>query len=268
MSDMNFAGRALHAGASAALYIASLALLALPVAAEAQVSAGRIISEQGEFDGDSKQSQTRVERYAQQTSELLGEYRITIQQLDRIRIYNENLERLVADQEAAKQEINQQLEDFGETEQGIVPLMLEMIEDLRQFIRLDMPFQLRERQDRVEKLAENMDRSELTVSERYRQIIEAYKIEAEFGRNIEAYEGSLMLEGIDTQVNFLRVGRIVLAYQTKDKQQTGFFNKLTEQWEPLPSSYRRAVTDGIALAKKQTAPQILSLPVPSAEAAE
>lgn len=268
MSDTNFADRALHKPVAAAIHFAAIALIALPMAAHAQTAAGRVINEQGKFDSDSKQSQTRVERYAQQTSELLGEYRITIQQLDRVRIYNENLERLVADQEAAKAEITQQLEDFGQTEQGIVPLMLEMIEDLRQFIRLDMPFQLRERQDRVEKLAENMDRSELSVSERYRQIIEAYKIEAEFGRNIESYEGSLMLGNVDTQVNFLRVGRVVLAYQTKDKQQTGFYNKLTEQWEALPSSYRRAVTDGIALARKQTAPQILTLPVPSAEAAE
>ena len=240
--------------------------LAAPLAARQAVK--RVIDEQAGFDKGSQESQRRVTRYAQQTSELLGEYRLTLQQLDRIRIYNDNLAAIVADQESEIASIEGQLENFEETEQGIVPLMLDMIADLKAFISADMPFQVEERTDRIARLEDNMTDSSLTVSEKYRQIMEAYKIEAGFGRTIEAYEGTVNINGVDTQVDFLRVGRVVLAYQTRDESVTGLWNKLSGQWEVADSGYRRAVSDGLALAKKQAAPQLLVLPVPGAEAAQ
>ncbi|MEJ2603554.1 MAG: DUF3450 domain-containing protein [Gammaproteobacteria bacterium] len=231
----------------------------------AQTTLGKVLEEQSGVNRSSQRSQVRISQLADQTSELLGDYRVTTQQLDRVRIYNDNLQTLVEDQEEEKASITRQLEEFGDVEQGIVPLMLEMIADLRAFIELDMPFQLRERMDRVARLEDNMSRSDLTVSEKYRQIMEAYKEEARFGRNIESYPGTIAIDGVDTTVTFLRVGRILLAYQTADKSRTGFWNKQTGQWEELDSSYRRPITDGIAIAKKQAAPQLLTLPVPAPE---
>ncbi len=76
------------------------------------------------------------------------------------------------------------------------------------------------------------------------------------------------INGADTQVDFLRVGRVVLAYQTRDESITGLWNKQTRNWEVADSSYRRSVSDGLALAKKQAAPTLLVLPVPGAEAAQ
>ena len=70
---------------------------------------------------------------------------------------------------------------------------------------------------------------------------------------------------MDTQVDFLRVGRVLLAYQTQDRARTGFWNKQSRQWEPLPDSYRNAVTQGLRIARKQAAPDLLRLPVPAAE---
>lgn len=236
--------------------------------AVAQQAVKRVITEQGGFDENSKKSQERVTRYAQQTSELLGEYRITLQQLDRVRVYNANLQAVVNDQSQEVTSIQQQLEDFGNTEKGIVPLMLDMIADLKTFVGLDMPFQLKERETRVASLEVNMTDSNLTVSEKYRQIMEAYKIEAGFGRTIESYQGSVTIDGVDTQVDFLRVGRVVLAYQTSDQSITGLWNKATRQWEVVDSGYRRAVSDGLALAKKQAPPQLLVLPLPGAGAAQ
>ena len=254
-------------GLSPKLGVAALCVaLAAPLAAQQAVK--RVISEQGTFDRESQASQRRVTRYAQQTSDLLGDYRLTLQQLDRIRIYNENLAAIVADQEAEVANIENQLENFEETEQGIVPLMLDMIADLKNFIEADVPFQMQERTDRIARLEDNMTDSSLTVSEKYRQIMEAYKIEASFGRTIEAYEGTVNINGVDTQVDFLRVGRVVLAYQTRDESITGLWNKETRQWQVADSSYRRSVSDGLALARKQAAPTLLVLPVPGAEAAE
>ena len=223
------------------------------------------VAEQAKSDEASARSQLRIGQLADQTTELLADYRLTLQQLDRIQIYNDNLAKLVADQEAEKASISKQLEDFVIVEQGIVPLMFDMITSLEQFISLDMPFQLQERQGRAARLRDNMDKADITISEKYRQIMDAYLIETDFGRSTEAYTGNLEIDGVDTQVDFLRVGRVLLAYQTQDRARTGFWNKQVNQWEPLPDNYRNAVTQGLRIARKQAAPDLLRLPVPAAE---
>ena len=224
------------------------------------------VREQIESDANSAQSQIRIGQLADETAELLGEYRLTTQQLDRVRIYNDNLAALITDQELERASIEQQLEDFVIVEQGIVPLMVEMVDTLERFVALDMPFQADERNERVRRLRDNLDEAEITISEKYRQIMDAYVIEADFGRTIEAYVDTLDLDGVATQVDVLRIGRILLAYQTADRAQTGFFNPVSRQWEPLPDEYRASVTQGLRIARRQAPPDLLRVPVAAPEA--
>jgi hypothetical protein len=239
-----------------------------PGPAPAQTS-GRILdtatAEQASIDSKSQQSQIRIAQLDEQSGEYFADYRVAVQQLESSKIYNGNLEKLVADQENEKRSIGRQLNDFGNVEQGIVPLMYEMIATLKAFIDLDMPFSQNERQDRVNRLESNMERSDLTVSEKYRQIMEAYQIETSYGRNIETFMGTLAIDGQDRKVDLLRVGRILLAYQTPDQAETGFWDTTAGEWSPLDGSYRRAVTEGIRVARKQAAPALLELPLPAAE---
>jgi len=241
----------------------------LPPAAQAQGAQRQLLDdtvrEQVRIDTDSARSQVRIAQLSEETTELLGEYRLTMQQLDRVRVYNDNLARLVADQEQEKLSIEQQLEDFVVVEQGIVPLMLDMIAALQQFVALDMPFQLDERTERVRRLRDNMDAADITISEKYRQIMDAYLLETDFGRTIEAYVDALELDGITTQVDVLRMGRVLLAFQTADRGQTGFFNPGTRTWERLPDQYRAAITQGLRIARRQAAPDLVRLPIPAAE---
>ncbi len=222
------------------------------------------VLEQAQSDSDAARSQLRISQLADETTELLGEYRLVLQQLDRVRIYNDNLAALVADQEAEAADIRQQLDDFTDTEQGIVPLMFSMINALEQFIELDMPFQLDERVDRVRRLRDNMNSAEITISEKYRQIMDAYLVETDYGRTVEAYIDTLEIEGAPTQVDILRVGRVVLAYQTPDRTATGYYDLDTRSWEPLSDDYRAAVTQGLRIARRQAAPDLLRLPVHAA----
>lgn len=218
---------------------------------------------------DSVRTQTRIVQLADQTQELLGEYRVTLQQLDRLRLYNAHLQRLVNDQEKEKGDINRQLTDFEVVEKEIVPLMQDMIETIERFVQADVPFLPDERSNRVEHLQANMDRSDMTISEKYRQIMSAYQIESDYGRTIETYEGRLDVDnsGVQRQVDFLRVGRVLLAYQTLDREYTGFWNKVDGRWQER-NDFRREITEGLRIARKQAAPNLLKLPVSSPEAAQ
>ena len=212
-------------------------------------------------DLGSKDSQIIVSNLSDERQDLLGQYRLVLQQIDRLIAYNDYVERLIVDQEAQITDIRKQLDQFALIERGIVPLMLDSIDTLDKFIDLDVPFLLEERKARVARLRTIMDLSDVTVSEKYRQIMDAYQIETTYGRDIEAYTGLLEIDGESRQVDFLRIGRTSLTYQTPDQEETGFWNKQTGQWEKLPNKYQNYVTQGLRVARKQVTPNILELPI-------
>jgi len=211
-------------------------------------------------------SQKRVTRLAQQTADLLAEYRAVVRETESLKIYNDNLEKVVMDQRAELVSINQQLNGLEATNRGIVPLMLEMIDTLGKIVENDMPFRLEERRARVIRLGDMMDQADVTASEKYRRVMEAYQAEMEYGRTAEAYSEPLPSTG--QTVDFLRVGRTLLIYQSSDQVTTGWFNPTTRKYEDLPDRYRLEVKQGLSIARSEKAPNLIMLPVPGPEAAK
>ena len=110
-----------------------------------------------------------------------------------------------------------------------------------------------------------MRRSDVADAERYRRILEAYQVENDFGRTIEAYPGTVDKDGALVPVDFLRIGRIGLLYQTRDATEVGAWNQKDGVFEPLDSSYSNWVSEGLRVAKKQSAPQLIRIPLPKPE---
>ena len=213
------------------------------------------------------QSQQRIDKLDDQTQELLTDYRLTVRETDSLRRYSEQLERQINSQIEEIQAIESELTRIEETNREVLPMMLRMVNTLEQFIALDLPFLEGERTDRLNSLKDIMDRADVTTSEKYRRILEAYQVEMEYGRTIESYEAKLGTTGGEKTVDFLRVGRIALMYQTRDGEETGFFNTDTRQWE-VDNDYRDPVQKGLRIAKKQAAPDLLILPVAAAKEAK
>jgi hypothetical protein len=215
---------------------------------------------EADINREAAASQRRVTSLAQETDDLITEFRAVVRETESLKIYNDSLETIVRDQRAEVVSINHQLQGLEATNRGIVPLMLEMIETLGLMIESDMPFRLEERRARVQKLRGMMDQADVTTSEKYRRIMEAYQGELEYGRTTEAYSGPLPATG--QTVEFLRVGRTLLIYQTPNQEQTGWFNPVNGQYERLPDRYRLEVKEGLAIARNEKAPDLVVLPVP------
>ena len=239
------------------------ALLLFAGAAPAQ-SLGSTVQVEKKINDDSAKSQARVSSLARQTQDLLTEYRSVVRETESLKIYNDNLERVVNDQRTEVESINQQLAGLEATNRGVVPLMLEMIDALDQIVEADVPFRIEERRARVQRLRDMMDQAEVTASEKYRRVMEAYQGELEYGRTTEA--DSARLPGTEQTVDFLRVGRTLLVYQTSDNSVTGWFNPRTRAFEELDDDrFRLEVKDGLAIAKNEKAPDLVMLPVPGPE---
>jgi len=215
------------------------------------------------------QSQQRIDKLQEQTSALLQEFKTVNKQIEGLRVYNAQLEKQIANQLEVIKDLEESIDNVTVIERQIQPLVLRMLEGLTQFISLDTPFHIDERKAELEKVTENMERADITVAEKFRQVLELYKIESEYGRKISTYESTLNLDGTEREVNILQVGRVALLYQTKDTQLTGAWNKNSNQWEPVDAGeYRSAVLKGIRIAKKQASTDIIELPIMAPEAAK
>ena len=127
------------------------------------------------------------------------------------------------------------------------------------------PFLEEERSTRLARLQTLLNRADVSIAEKYRQILEAYQIEVEYGRTLEAYNAPLNTNGITRDVTFLKLGRIALYYQTADGKESGVWDNIEKDWKQLDSSYRWPIQKGIQLAMQQTVPELLSLPLTAVE---
>lgn len=226
--------------------------------------AKNVVNNQIKTINDAQASQKKIDQLADQTSTMLANYRQTLKQIDNAKAYIGQLEKIIASQEAEKISITEQIQELKETNAGVVPLMIDMVDNLKAFVNLDIPFLPEERSKRLADLDTMMNRADITTSEKFRRILEAYQVENEYGRTIEAYRGVQKREGKDLTVDYLRVGRTALIYQSLDAKITALWDAKAKTWTDLDSSFKKSVREGLKMARKQTAPQLVKLPVQAA----
>lgn len=247
--------------------LSTLLLAALISAANAATI--QEVTEAGEARADAAAAdQKAVEAIADQTDKLTAEYATVIKVVDGLKVYNGLLQRQIDNQEAEKTALAESIDNVALIERQIIPLMTRMIDSLEEFIALDTPFLMEERTARLQRLRDMMERSDVTAAEKFRQVLEAYSIEADYGRTIEAYSGSVPVEGGSREVDFLRIGRVSLTYQSVGGNHTGAWDQEARAWVDLPpETYKAAVATGLRIADKQVPPDLIVVPVPAAEEA-
>jgi hypothetical protein len=223
---------------------------------------GGMFERRAEGNDESAGTQKAIDDLSDETDALVAKYRTTLKQIDSIRVYNGQLRGLIGSQEDELASLRDQLDRVEEVGRSVTPLMLRMIDALDATVELDLPFLLDERTADVAALRKLMTKASVSTSEKYRMIMEAYQDENEYGRTIEAYRANLASESGEVKVDFLRFGRIALVYQTLDGREAGVWNKRTKSWDKLDASYRTAVREGLRIARKQSAPDLIRLPLP------
>ncbi len=209
----------------------------------------------------SAKSQAKINSIYEQTQELLAEYRNTVDEAEVLRGYNDHVQRMVDDQKANIVSLQEQIDGIDEIKQGVVPLMYKMIDSLEKFIELDVPMNLESRQERVANLRTVMDDSNVTVSEQFRLVLEAYEIEAGYGTIFDAYQGEIEVGGRSLTADFVHMGRIALVAQSLDAKHSWLWNNENRAWEELGDEYLKPITDAIRMARKQLPPNLTKLPV-------
>ncbi|MEX2122468.1 MAG: DUF3450 domain-containing protein [Woeseia sp.] len=242
--------------------IAALVTIATLAAAPAGAQLNQTLQAQAEVDRAAAQAQQEIDAIRDRTLDAAAQYAQAMTEAESFEKYNEQLSAQVQSQSEEIASIQQQLVDIETTNREVQPLMDKMVRALDQFVTLDVPFLIEERTARVNNLKNIMARSDVTISEKYRLILEAYQIELEYGRTLEAYEGVLNAGDNRRTVEFVRLGRISLMYRTLDGSETGYWDAGQKQWV-VDNSYAEAIEQAIRVANQDGAPELLTVPVPA-----
>ncbi len=219
-------------------------------------------------------SSQAVESLSEESARLLHEYRQVLRQENRLLIYNNQVDRMIAAQEEEMASFKQQLREIEITNSEILPLILKMLERLEQYVSLDLPFLAEKRRARLSTLRELIDRPDLNVAEKYRHVIEAYQIELAYGRTIEATTGtmtgpmtraSIDQGGNSRMVHLLRIGRVALYSLSFDGKEAAYWDSRKREWQELSGEHRQGIAYGLRIARKETPPNLLKLPMMSPE---
>ena len=237
------------------------ALAATPVLAQDDEVLKPVVDEAAKINESAAKSQEKINGVTDQIDSKLQQFKTLMKEIEGLEVYNTQLRKQINNQEQEMADLNAAIDEVSVVERQITPLMMRMIDGLEQFVALDVPFLPEERANRVADLRAMMDRADVAASEKFRRVMEAYQVEMDYGRTMEAYSGIHSINGQERDVEFLRLGRTALIYQTRDASMQGVWNKQTRQWEELDSSYRTQITKGLRMAKKQLAPDLLMLPV-------
>jgi len=193
-------------------------------------------------------AQDAATRYAK----LLGDADITAR-------YNASLEAQLQSQQNEMASLQAQIASMDATAAEIPGMLQKMFEQFEAFVAADVPFLQKERADRVSRLRDLMGQTDKPAGEKFRRLIEAYTIEMEYGRTMEAYHGTL---NDGREADFIRLGRVSLMYQTADGNEVGYWDQQKKAWVDAPE-YKRAIALALRIAKQTVAPDLITVPVPA-----
>jgi len=218
-----------------------------------------------------QQSQERINNIVEGTRSLEDQYRAINKEIDGLKVYNRLMRAQVEGQAATLEDIALSMDQVDVINRQIFPLMERIIVRLKESVDLDIPFLKDERNERIANLESILERSDVTVAEKFRKVMEAYQIENDYGTSSEYYTESITIKECDNcdpttrSFNMLRIGRIGLYFQSDDTKITGRWNNDIRDWE-IDNSARNEVRKGLRMARQLIAPELIIVPVPATEA--
>lgn len=246
-----------------AMLACAAAALTITSAMPAQAQLESALSAARQSTASSAAAQRQVDEADDAAGSAVREYRAVLQQLDNTKLF-------VAQQRIF---LNSQVDEIGSVEvqlgtveqikQGMSPMMLRMTVELEDAIRADVPFRLNERLARVDRVQQALANPSVSPAEQYRQVLNAYKIEATYGYSTESYEG-VHPEEPGNVVDFIRFGRTSFIFLDKRDGSAKRYDQDSGSWVALDGVDQRQLRQTIRVAREQAAPEVIYAPVKAA----
>lgn len=206
-------------------------------------------------------TQEQEEHWRNEKQKLLAHYDQLEQEKKQLKERKQALDEKVNNVKIRITAKQKQLDDIEQIKTEITPLIENLIKEIEQFVANDLPFLTEERRGRMQRLVELRDDPEVTISEKFRKVMEALLVEAEYGNTIEVYQETIVTGDRKMLANILRLGRLGLFFQSLDQKECGFYNVAVSTWQPLSTSYNRTILAAIEIGSKRRPVELLTLPL-------
>jgi len=229
--------------------------------ADAQLQTALSTGAQSTQDGASTQSQ--IDSIDDERTNAEQEYRALLQQIESQELYVAQQRVFIQSQTNELDSLRLQIDSVGNIQRDLVPMLREMVDNLRQFVELDLPFQHEDRLDGVDSLYGLIDDPEISAAEKYRVILNRYDIEAAYGRGLRVFEESTTIDGTNVTQAVLQIGRVALIRDTQGS--LDMLYRGTSDWVEVPSSHNSEVQRAFRIARQVTTPEVFTVPLPGSE---
>ena len=217
---------------------------------------------QNKTNNASSASQKKINTSAEATITLKAEIEQLEEEVKNLNVYRDHLAALVENQNQEAVSLEAQIDEIKYTRQGVVPLMYQMIEGLKTIVDQDKPIKHTQRLERIEKLESVMTRADVSDAEKYRRILEAYQIELDYGTKLGVYQGQINLDNNRViEADILYLGRISMVARNLNGSTFWAWDQNQHVWQVLDSSMKSELDKAYAIATKQAAPSLITLPV-------
>ncbi|OWV28441.1 DUF3450 domain-containing protein [Halomonas campaniensis] len=202
--------------------------------------------------------QEQIDAADEQTREQLEELRRLERETRQLEAENASLSGRLAEEAARQQRLATALDTLEETRAALPVIEQNMSAQLSQWIERDLPFLREERLARVERQPDEQGQNTI---ERINGLLEAWRVELDYGQEMDSWRGRLNQDGREREVDFLRIGRIGFYYLTPDGREGGVWSAQSGEWQSLDEEYLRELRSGLRMAEDQRAPDLLTLPL-------
>ena len=145
----------------------------------------------------------------------------------------------------------------------MLPFLRAVQARLEILVKNDASFLEKERTTRLAKLSHVMDDIDVSIGEKFRKVMEALFIEAEYGNTVEVYQDKIRIGANEVQGNIFRLGRISNFFLSLDNNFAAVFNVRQNRWETLDDEYIPALVGGVEMAAKRRPVELIDLPLGS-----
>lgn len=243
--------------ARAVLATALVAALGIP----AQAQLGGILDSGEQATRQAEQVQQQINQLDDERSDMVREYRTLLQRRDAAELFARQQQKVVESQRREVESLTEQLGRIDEITAETVPMLLDMIADLKVFVGADLPFKMELRQARLDALDAAMEDPAVPTAERYRLIIEAYQAEMEYGSTIDTWQEVQDVGGSPQTVDMFQYGRVSYVWITSDDREGARWDRTSGGWVPLERSMIPHVREGIRVAAGTKQQEVLFGPV-------
>ncbi len=209
-----------------------------------------------------QKTQKARDEWAVKKTELKAQYAALQEEKRRLKDKNKKLCRELENRQKKVNNLTLKVEDVLRISEELFPFLENTYKRLAEFIENDTPFLFNERKKRIKNLERILYDPAISIAEKFRKLMEAVSIEAEYANTIETYQEKIKIEGKESiMANIFRLGRISLFFLSPDMKTCGVYDPASNLWKKVPPEYGRAIHAAIEIGSKRRPASILELPL-------